>query len=124
MPRAYSTYTVAAAIDVSPKWLDNLLSHHDIPGVTGGVQGVNRVLSADAVVVLRVAECIMAACGARVKPAVDAATAIVREGAIQMAPGLRIVLDVSVFRVDLDGRLMDAVESAPRPRRGRPPAGR
>ena len=44
MARAYHIDVASHASDADRKWLDNLLSHFDVPGVEGGRQGVARRL--------------------------------------------------------------------------------
>lgn len=45
MHRAYDVRTVALATGTTVKWVDNLLSHHDVPGVLNARQGVERRVS-------------------------------------------------------------------------------
>ena len=47
MARSYDVRTVALTLGVSSKWVDNLLSHHRVFGVSGGRQGVQRSVSPD-----------------------------------------------------------------------------
>src|SRR5688500_4302948 len=124
--RGYSVATAALALDVDPKWLDNLLSQHRVPGVAQSRQGVQR----------------------RVQPAalhlIATASALNRDFQIPVAAALRLAqalwagvaphdseapsevvqgdLTVSVNRGALRHRmqtaLAEALEIAPRPRRG------
>src|SRR6185437_1351802 len=45
MARGYHIDIAAYAADADHKWIDNLLSHFELPGVEGGRQGVARRLS-------------------------------------------------------------------------------
>ena len=49
MARAYTVGTAALALDVPTKWLDNVLSHHSVPGVVQERQGVSRKVSLEGV---------------------------------------------------------------------------
>ena len=126
----YNTATVAAAIGAPPKWLDNLLSHNKIDGVSGGRQGVPRRLSADAVRIVALAKELMEHAALSAPAAVGVATLLVaKSGAdertasrqpVQLSPSVWIELDVAALEREISAGLAHAVEVTPHPRRGRP----
>ena len=123
MPRAYTVATAALALDVPYKWVDNILSHHAVPGVEQQRQGVTRKLSIDGLLVLALTTFLIQELGAPAPKAIGIAEALLRnEGRYQSPRGLSLILDLSAFQIDLLERLEDAVEMAPVPRRGRPAA--
>ena len=119
--RAYTVATVAVALGVGAKWIDNVLSHHAIPGVTQSRQGVTRRLTAEAVSVLEIALRLTRAFGIPVRKALDLAADLVgHPERPKETEGLEIRIDVDSLRADLNLRLAEAVEFSPIPRRGRP----
>jgi hypothetical protein len=119
--RAFDINAAASALDVSPKWLDNLLSHHDIPGVVGGRQGVRRRISPDAILRIAVAMELARELGSPLRRALGIAEEIVEAGMAARGKGFELRLDITSIADDLNSRLAEATEaSAPR-RRGRPP---
>lgn len=122
MARAYTVGTVALALEVPTKWIDNILSHHTVPGVVQNRQGVSRKVSLDGVLHLGIANLIMHELGLQTASALGLASNITRsEGQYRTPAGLSLHLDLAAFRTDLEIRLGQAVEIAPVPRRGRPP---
>ena len=119
--RAYTVATVAVALGVGAKWIDNILSHHAIPGVTQSRQGVARRLTGEAVSVLEITLRLTRTFGIPVRKALDVAADLVRHPERpKEAEGLEIRIDVDSVRAQLDVRLAEAVEFSPVPRRGRP----
>jgi hypothetical protein len=120
-----ATYTIriaALAIDASPKWLDNLLSHHSVPGVSRGRQGLERAISLDgllAIAVIRLATSVM---GVPLGRAVELARAVVAagDGVARLDSGIEVRFPTADIERRLRERLVEAVEAAPRPTRGRP----
>ena len=123
MPRAYTVATAALALDVPPKWIDNILSHHTVLGVVQQRQGVARKLSIDGLLVLALSAFLIQELGAPAPRAIRIAEELLRnEGRYESLRGLSLILDVSAFQAGLLERLENAVEIAPVPRRGRPAA--
>lgn len=122
MARAYTVGTAALALDVSTKWLDNVLSHHQVPGVVQERQGVSRKVGFEGVLRL--------ALGLSLIEDLEVPTAIALRLADRLAEadgrhttkiGIDICLNLPELRSRLDVRLAHAVEIAAVPRRGRPP---
>jgi hypothetical protein len=123
MPRAYTVATAALALDVPTKWIDNILSHHAVPGVVQQRQGVARKLSVDGLIVLSLITVLIQELGTPVLRAVGIAEVLLRnEGRYESPRGFTLILDLSTFRTSLLEHLEYAVEMAPLPRRGRPAA--
>jgi hypothetical protein len=123
MPRAYTVATAALALDLPAKWVDNILSHHTVSGVTQERQGVARKLSIDGLLVLALTTFLIQELGAPAPKAIGIAELLLRnKGRYESPRGLSLVLDLSAFQNSLLERLENAVEMAPVPRRGRPAA--
>lgn len=121
--RTYDVAVASLAIDAPAKWTDNLLSHHAVPGVVAEQRGVARRIPYDALRFLAVARELHVRLRLGVRDAVEMAAALLSndEGVVHPGGHLRVSLDRSGLERELDVRLRDALESAPAPRRGRPP---
>lgn len=121
-----ATYTVrmaALATDASIKWIDNLLSHHDVPGVAGGRQGLERAISMDGLIAIEVVRVASAELGIPLARAVAIASAIIRDrprDAIRTDSGVELRFPIADLERRLRERLVEAVDAAPTPPRGRP----
>jgi hypothetical protein len=118
----YNTATVATALDVPPKWLDNLLSHNKIDGVQSERQGVARRLSLSAVQLVAIVRELAATLDLPSSTAVRLAHQLLQEPSRKctLSPSLSIVLNAGALDEQLGQRLAQAIEIAPRPVRGRP----
>ena len=122
MSRAYTIATAALALGTSVKWLDNVLSHNRVPGVSQERQGVSRRLTVDGLLVLALVVLLIQELGVPTPRAIALAEDLANnEGRHRAKQGLRLDLDLASVRVRLLDRLENAVEVAPIPRRGRPP---
>jgi hypothetical protein len=125
MPRAYTIATAALALGTSVKWLDNVLSHNRVHGVTQERQGISRRLTVEALLILALAVLLIQELGLPTSKAITLATDLARnEGRYSAQQGLNLGLDLPSFRVQLLEKLERAVEIAPVPKRGRPPRNR
>ena len=122
MARAYTIDTAALTLGTSVKWLDNILSHHTVSGVRSGCQGVSRRLSIEAILILAVVLLLIQDIGLPTADAIHLAETLVgTEGRYRSRNGLSVGLELAPLRENLLERLEAAVETAPVPRRGRPP---
>lgn len=122
MARAYTVGTAALALDVPAKWLDNVLSHFQVPGVSQERQGISRKVSLEGVLQLALALNLIDDLEIPTANALRLASTISQTGGQHRTDsGITISLDLSTIRAGLDSRLAQAVEIAPVPRRGRPP---
>jgi hypothetical protein len=121
MPRAYNTSAVAAALGATEKWLDNILTHHDVRGVYSAGQGIPRRMSPDSVVTVHVAKVLMDQMGTPAAAALQAGHQLVATGRVDFEPGLNLAMDRAVVESSLNLKLLHAVQASPPKRRGRPP---
>ena len=122
MARAYTVATAALALGISVKWLDNVLSHNRVLGVTQERQGISRRLTVEALLVLALVVLLIQELGLPTSKAITLAEDLAsNDGSYSAQQGLNLGLDLSSFRVQLLEKLENAVEIAPLPRRGRPP---
>ena len=120
--RLYSVGVASVAIDAPEKWTDNLIAHHDLAGVQSRTRGVARGISWPALVHIALVRELHIRIGCSVRDAVSFAAAILAAPSSLMTAGphLTLALDRERFERNLGRQLADALESAPRPRRGRP----
>jgi hypothetical protein len=122
VPRAYTVATAALALGVSGKWIDNVLSHNKVPGIRQERQGIARRLSVEGLLVLAVTTLLIDQLGLPTAKAIIVAEEIVKGSGRYLAGELSIEIDLTMFQATLLEKLESAVEIAPIPRRGRPPA--
>jgi hypothetical protein len=122
--RAYTVAATAVTLDVPPKWVDNVLSHHKVPGVTRGRQGVARKLSYQAVLTLEVALRLVRTLGISLPRSIELATILVSDPSSRQSlgagSGLSLAIDLESIEAHVAKLLAHAMEVAPSPRRGRP----
>lgn len=125
--RAYTVATVAVALRVSQKWVDNVLSHHSVRGVTQSRQGIARSLTEEAVTVLEIALRLSKALGIPIPLALEIGQALIADKSASpnyQGDHCTLSVDASAIRRHVAARLADAVEYTPTPRRGRPRSSR
>ena len=122
MARSYHVEIARHAADVDGKWMDNLLSRYAIQGVEGGTRGVSRSVLSVAIYHIALIARLTDALGLGVGDAVDLAARLLAapDTDLSVAPGVRIRLDVHDFKMEVDRRIADGVESLSPARRGRP----
>ena len=119
---AYTVAATAVTLGVPSKWVDNVLSHYRVPGVSQRRQGVSRRLSPEAVLVLDLALKASRSLGMPLPQAIELARKlVVSPHSLEIEDGFSITIDLALIRADLSERIAHAVEIAPVPRRGRPP---
>lgn len=119
---AYDLATTAFAAGAPRKWLDNLTSHHDLPGVQSRKRGVSREFSFDAVVLVSLIRALTDDLCLPVWRAVDIAVAMSgdSQGTLVLPGGVSVRIDTADLARRAQQRLLEAAESVPRIRRGRP----
>jgi hypothetical protein len=122
----YDISTVAFVVKAPRKWVDNTCTHFRLPGVRSEHQGVSRRYSFEGVVAVQLVRSLCMEIGFPVREAVRLATALLADdrATTSVANGIVISLDVDALSHHVQQRLLEAVESVPRVRRGRPPSGR
>jgi hypothetical protein len=120
--RLYSVAVASVAIEAPEKWTDNLIAHHELAGIHSRARGVARGISWPALVHIALARELHVRIGCSVRDAVSFAAAILAapDSLIAAGPHLTVAFAREGFEHELHRRLVDALESAPRPRRGRP----
>jgi hypothetical protein len=122
MARAYTIATAALTLEMPVKWLDNTLSHINIPGVHQEKQGVARRLTIDGLLILSITSLLINELGLSLSRAVNMAKKLASTTGLYTSPsGVGIQLDLERLRTNLLERLEQAVEIAPIRKRGRPP---
>ena len=120
--RLYSVAVASLAVDAPSKWTDNLIAHHDIPDVRSRTRGVARGVSWAGLVRIALVRELHVALGCGVREAVALSDALLQSpaGNLKVGRWSTLAFDRRVLEQDLQRRLAEALESAPRPRRGRP----
>jgi hypothetical protein len=122
--RAYTVAATAVALGESEKWVDNVLSHHRVPGVLHGRQGIVRRVTPLALLTLEIAARLGRALRIPMARALDLANSLItakgREIPLSPAVAIQIKADLAAITADLEVRLEHAVEMSPTPKRGRP----
>lgn len=119
--RSYTIAVAALALEADVKWLDNLLSHHQVPGVARKRQGIQRKIPPDSLLLIAVARTLIAALHMPIGKALElAGQLIVAQDAGIEIPPLTLRSDLRAIATRLHDRLADAVEGAGNLPRGRP----
>ena len=120
--RLYNVAVASLAIGAPVKWTDNLLAHHAILEGRSRTRGVARGISWVGLVRIALIRELHLALGCGVREAVALSDRMLRAPDGVLAPGrfLTLGFDRRALEENLHWRLADALESAPRPRRGRP----
>jgi hypothetical protein len=125
---AYSLATAALALGVERKRLENILSRYEIPGTRQGRQGQARRLTRDATINLAAIiqlEDLLSIPASAAADLVKTARGLPKspDGAAQFVRGsVILIIDFAAIERALLTQLREALEMAPRPRRGRPPS--
>ena len=123
MARHYHVDIARFAANADAKWVDNLLSRYDVPGVDGARQGLSRRISADGIYHIALVRLLNSQLGIGVQVAVSLAMQLLstQDGRLLLADGLTLQVDGHRFRREIDAAIAEGVESLAPPRRGRPP---
>ena len=120
--RAYDIRVAGLVIRAPAKWIDNVLSQHDVPEVVRARRGVARKIPFPALVHLALTRELHISLGLGVREALQLSRELLANKEAGVPTGhLRILLDRDALGRTLDARLHEVLESAPAPRRGRPP---
>ena len=122
--RAYTVAATAIALGVSKKWVDNVLSHHRIPGVLQKRQGITRRVTPEALLRLELVGVLTTTLDIPILRALDFANRLIEEQGKEIdlpeSPHVRLSADLRTIAAELNTRLEHALEISPSPRRGRP----
>jgi len=122
MARLYHVDIARHVASADHKWVDNLLSHFDIPGVEGGRQGSARRISADGIAYIALVRLLNRELGLSVANAVRVADKLLgaKRAELSIGSSLALRLDLTAFHSTVDRAIADGVESITPVRRGRP----
>ena len=120
--RAYNVAATAVTLGVSQKWLDNVLSHHQVPGVLNEKQGIQRQVTPSGLLRLELVLILQRSLKIPMSRALDIAGALIstRGGEVTLGSRVSLRVDVDSISHELQARLEHALEITPIPRRGRP----
>jgi hypothetical protein len=123
LARFYHLDIARFAANADLKWVDNLLSHFDVPGVERSRQGMARRISIDGIYHIVLVRLLNRELGVSVSAAVSLAAQLLdtEAGTVPMGRGLDLELDVGRFCREVDSAIAEGVESLEPARRGRPP---
>lgn len=121
--RIYHVDIARHAADSDRKWIDNLLSHFEIPGVERTQRGSARRISAVGIYQIALARKLVFELNTTVKAAVELSRALLQSDTriLPVFVGLSLTFDRPAFEAAIDARIAEAVESIVPARRGRPP---
>jgi hypothetical protein len=120
--RLYSVAVASLAADAPVKWTDNLIAHHEIPEVRSRTRGVSRGVSWAGLVRIALIRELHIALGCGVREAVALSEALLQSPSCTLKAGRwsTLAVDRVALEQELRRRVAEALESAPRPLRGRP----
>lgn len=123
MARHYHVDIAVFAARADRKWVDNLLSHFDVPGVEAANQGVASRVSAHAIYHVALTRRLAHDAGMSVATALEYAQRLLTTDANHVAIGqaLELRIDRQAFQREMDALIAEGVESIVPRRRGRPP---
>ncbi len=126
MARSYHADIARHVANADAKWIDNLLSHFNVPGVAGGRQGMARHISQHGIYHVVLIRRLASELGVSTGAAVSLAGQLLETDATHVDVGQHISLrfDRAAFQRQVDHDTRDAAESVAPARRGRPPARR
>lgn len=102
--------------------MDNLLSQHDVPDVVHHERGSARGISWNGLIRIALIRLLNQDLGCGVREAVALASQLIDQSGTAIKGGVVMIhFDRASLEATLRDRLSDVIESAPRPRRGRPP---
>ena len=123
MTRFYHVDIARFAARADHKWVDNLLSHFDVPGVERARQGLARRISATGIHHIALIRAMSRGLGVSTGTALTLAARLLSENSstVDVEPGLSLTLEKVSFLRRVDAAITDAVETVEPARRGRPP---
>jgi hypothetical protein len=122
--RSYDVAIASLAIGAPRKWTDNVISQHTLPDVISERRGVARRITYPGLVRLALVRELQTELGIGIADALVVADNVLRQesGGVHRAGALTLRVDLEALERRLSRHLGDALESAPAPRRGRPPS--
>jgi hypothetical protein len=126
VPPVYSIATTAFALGVTEKWIDNLLSQADVPGVVRSRQGVERGITEQGVLAIELVRLLNEELGVSIRTAAELVrqtiTLPAQESRHSTPSGIEVRFPTASLEQSLRERLRDALDAVPPRKRGRPPS--
>lgn len=122
--RSYTVAIASLAIDAPRKWTDNLISSHAVPGIRSAKRGVARRVSHPALIRLAIIRQLHAELRLGVADALTFTDQLLDSSDspnVFTRGHIQVSIDRPALERAIETSLRDALESAPAPRRGRPP---
>lgn len=120
MARSYHVEIAQHAASADKKWVDNLLSHFDVPGVLRARQGVARRISVSGIHHIALIHQLNYELGISVSAAVPLAIRLLQERESQISPWLTLHVDSDGMKHAINRRIDEASEVSAPAQRGRP----
>lgn len=122
MARTYHVDIAQYVANADRKWVDNLLSHFEIPSVEKAERGVARRIATTGIYHITLVRQLTQRLHLGISAAVTMAGHLLAEptGRLSLPVGLELRFDRVAFQHDVDRRIADGVESVTPARRGRP----
>lgn len=123
MVASYHIDIAGFAADADRKWVDNLLSRFELPGIEKGRRGSARRVAQTGLYHIALVRAIAQELGAPLKTSVAIATALMQthSSELPISGPLTLRFDRDRFQRAVDARVAEAVEAIVPARRGRPP---
>ena len=122
MARFYHIEVAQHAVGADKKWVDNLRSHFEVPGVERARQGIARRISTRGIYHIALIHRLNRELGVSVSSALPLATRLLASHAGRVGVGLWLELevDLAAMQHSLDRLIEEASEISAPARRGRP----
>jgi hypothetical protein len=123
MPRSYSVRVAALTMGVDSKWIDNMLSRHQLPGISRQRRGIERRIDDEGLMAIELMRILNLELGISIAGAVAITATMMAPnsaGIYRTPSGLTLQVPLSELEARLRTRLDDALESVARVPRGRP----
>ena|SRR5438105_4125889 len=123
--RTYHVATVSIAVGASERWIDNLLSRAEIPGVDAAGRGIARRISQVGLVHIALIRRLSSILDVPVERAARLARELLtnRGGSLTVSDGVELRVDISALELEVERRMADLALAIQPRRRGRPPKG-
>lgn len=122
--RSYDVAVASLAIGAPRKWTDNVISQHRLPDIFSERRGVARRITHPGLIRLALVRELQMELGIGIADALIVADDVLREGSegVHHAGVITLQADLAALERRLTRQLEEVLESAPAPRRGRPPS--
>ena len=121
--RSYDVAVASLVLEAPIKWTDNLLSQNRIRDVVSQRRGIARRIGYPALIRMALIRQLHIRLGMGVADGVRIAADLLDSASagVYQSGQLTLTIDVKELERSVDQRLIEVLESAPSPRRGRPP---